>query len=148
MAKSVAKRIEDLTARDRKGVIKVLQGMLDLYKNPRAWNRGTIADETVTIRGVEFPAPNATNFCLIGAARKVDTDYEGSALRALTATIEARDGYLAGDSGEYEMASQWRQKHPYPDTVYSFNDDEARGIGDVRRVIKATIKAVEKAGEK
>ena len=150
MAKSyVAKRIEDLTAKDRKGVIKVLTKMLDLYKNPSAWNRGSIADETVFVRGDEFPAKNATNFCLIGAARKANTDYEGSALRALTATIEAKDDLLDdGYGNEAVRSSKWRQKHPYPDTVYFFNDNVATGIGDVRRIIKATIKRVEKAGKK
>jgi hypothetical protein len=115
-------------------VLKMIDEVLDLYRNPKVWIKNTYAKDAAGL-SVSCFDPEATYFCLIGAAfrvGKVTRSPIGSAaactidfLKELEKTIAFRH---TGDADSLLNAAR----------VSTWNDDPKRTYEEVIQVLKDT----------
>lgn len=128
--------VETLTKSDKQKTGAVLTKIQELLSDKNRWTQGDYAideeGEDATDR-YGIPRKNAVAYCLIGAARKVNTKYESVALRVLDEIAREMTGNKPSDA--------WpKSKHPATESIWTVNDD--MGYAAVKTLIRRAIKKV------
>ncbi len=129
--------VDTLTKSGKKKTEATLIRIETLLSDKAHWTAGSLALDEYGYQSTDrhdIPTKDATSYCLVGAARKVNGAYEKSALRVLAEAAAEMLG-VEPDGPRY-----WRTKHPYPYTVVEVNDE--KGYKAVRTLLRTAIKKV------
>ncbi len=103
-------------------LLQKLKAVRDLLDSPNRWVQGAEATDA-NQQSVPATSPRARNFCLIGAARKVDSSRSGSSIQSYLEQCVKRRGF---------------------DSLPDFNDDDSRKHVHIVNFLNREIERLER----